>query len=103
MTGPPDDPAAALARLEREVSFYRQEYNQLGARLLRLQEEQSQAFREARRSRTVAKLVRDVISRLADTRLTLEELERGILEIIVDNTVCDRAAFVREDPPGSES
>src|SRR4051794_23545265 len=91
---------AARARLERELAYYRGEYNQLGARLLRLQEEQSQAFREARRSRTAAKLIREAISRLADTSLTIDELEGEILEIIVDNTVCDRAAFVREEPPG---
>ena len=40
-------------QLERELAYYRRECNDLGARLLRLQEEQSQAFREARRSRTV--------------------------------------------------
>ena len=41
---------------ERELQYYRRECNDLGARLLRLQEEQSQAFLEARRSRTVVRL-----------------------------------------------
>ena len=57
--------AAADGQLERELAYYRRECNALGARLLRLQEEQSQAFREARRSRTVAKLIREAY-RLAD-------------------------------------
>ena len=60
-------------QLERELAYYRRECNDLGARLLRLQEEQSQAFREARRSRTVAKLIRE-IHRLADTGLGPDEL-----------------------------
>ena len=60
-------------KLERELSYYRRECNDLGARLLRLQEEQSQAFREARRSRTVVKLIREA-HRLADLAATPEEL-----------------------------
>ena len=32
-------------QLERELAYYQRECNDLGARLLRLQEEQSQAFR----------------------------------------------------------
>jgi len=94
--GPPDD-VAALRQLERELAYYRRECNDLGARLVRLQEEQSQAFREARRSRTVAKLIWEA-NHLADTGLTPDELGGPILEIIVDNTMCDRAALLREDP-----
>ena len=51
--------ASPPGQLERELAYYRRECNDLGARLLRLQEEQSEAFREARRSRTVAKLIRE--------------------------------------------
>src|SRR5436309_12063831 len=75
-TGPPcspcciavaDDRPGGMRRdeLERELNYYRREYNDLGARVLRLQEEQSKAFREARRSRTVAKLIREAY-RLVD-------------------------------------
>jgi signal transduction histidine kinase len=91
--GPPD-------RLERELAYYRRECNDLGARLLRLQEEQSQAFREARRSRTVAKLIRET-NRLADTGIAPDDLGGPVLEIVVDNAMCDRAAFLREEPAGS--
>ena len=35
--------------LERELAFYRRQCNDLGARVLRMQEEQSRAHREARR------------------------------------------------------
>jgi signal transduction histidine kinase len=89
-----------LDRLERELAYYRRECNDLGGRLLRLQEEQSQAFREARRSRTVAKLIREA-NRLADTGIAPDELGGPVLEIVVDNAMCDRAAFLSEDPAGS--
>jgi two-component sensor histidine kinase/CheY-like chemotaxis protein len=95
--GPPD--LAAPGQLEREVAYYRRECNDLGARLLRLQEEQSQAFREARRSRTVAKLIREA-NRLADTGLTPDELGGPVLEVIVENAMCDRAALLCEEPLG---
>ncbi len=89
-----------LAKLERELAYYRRECNDLGARLLRLQEEQSQAFREARRSRTVAKLIREG-HRLGDLVATPEAIGSSMLALILENTLCDRAAFAhREGPPG---
>lgn len=89
-----------LAKLERELAYYRRECNDLGARLLRLQEEQSQAFREARRSRTVAKLIREG-HRLGDLVATPEAIGASMLALILENTLCDRAAFVQRDgPPG---
>jgi signal transduction histidine kinase len=88
---------ATLGQLERELAYYRRECNDLGARLLRLQEEQSQAFREARRSRTVAKLIREAY-RLADGDSTPEGIGMPMLEIIVENTLCDGAALLSLDP-----
>jgi signal transduction histidine kinase len=88
--------ALDIGRLERELAYYRRECNDLGARLLRLQEEQSQAFREARRSRTVAKLIREA-HRLADLCATPDEIGNPMLEVLVENTLCDRAAFVRRE------
>ena len=86
--------------LERELAYYRRECNALGARLLRLQEEQSQAFREARRSRTVAKLIREAY-RLADRVDAPEALGGPMLDVVLDNAMCDRAALLREEPAGS--
>ena len=85
---------------EREVSYYRRECNDLGARLLRLQEEQSQAFREARRSRTVVKLLRETY-RLGDFASTTHDVGGAMLELVVDNALCDRAALLREEKPES--
>lgn len=86
-----------IGQLERELAYYRRECNDLGSRLLRLQEEQSQAFREARRSRTVAKLIREAY-RLADHDSTLDEIGTPMLEIIVENALCDGAALLKQDP-----
>ena len=88
------------ASLERELRYYRRECNDLGSRLLRLQEEQSQAFRDSRRSRTVVKLLREAY-RLGDVNTSGEDVGGPMLEIVVDNTLCDRAALLREEPLGS--
>jgi len=88
----------APSPLDRELAYYRRECNDLGARLLRLQEEQSQAFREARRSRTVAKLIREA-HRLTDAYGTPGEIGEPMLEVVVENALCDRAAFLERLGP----
>lgn len=85
---------------ERELQYYRRECNDLGSRLLRLQEEQSQAFLEARRSRTVVRLVREAY-RLAEPTQANDDVGGALLQVVVENALCDRAAFLREEPPGS--
>ncbi len=85
---------------ERELHYYRTECNDLGARLLRLQEEQSQAFLEARRSRTVVRLVREAY-RLAEPTQATHDVGGALLQVVVENALCDRAALLREGPPGS--
>ncbi|WP_162913078.1 sensor histidine kinase [Rhodospirillaceae bacterium SYSU D60014] len=81
-------------RLVQELDYYRRECNDLGARVLRLQEEQSRAFREARRSRTVARLIREAY-KLVDRTNEIDEIGALMLDIIVNNTICDRAAFLQ--------
>ncbi len=88
------------SELERELAYYRRECNELGSRVLRLQEEQSQSFREARRSRTVAKLIREAY-RLVGSEIADDAIGEPMLEIIVSNAMCDRAAFLQETEPGS--
>jgi signal transduction histidine kinase len=85
------------SQLVRELNYYRREYNDLGARALRLQEEQSRAFREARRSRTVARLIREAYG-LVDRAATPEQIGNLMLEIVVENTSCERAAILRRLP-----
>ncbi|HSK40045.1 MAG TPA: ATP-binding protein [Arenibaculum sp.] len=80
-------------RLRRELDYYRRECNDLGARLIRLQEEQSRAFREARRSRTVARIIRDAYG-LIDGTDSSEALRDRLLQIVLESTQCDRAALL---------
>ncbi|GEO39291.1 signal transduction histidine kinase [Skermanella aerolata] len=82
--------------LERELAFYRRQCNDLGARVLRMQEEQSRAHREARRSRTAARLLRSAFG-LVNVEASDEAIGDRMLEIVLDNLVCDRAAILRRD------
>src|SRR4051794_5716796 len=82
--------------LERELAFYRRQCNDLGARVLRMQEEQSRAHREARRSRTAARLLRGAFG-LVNVEASDESIGNRMLEIVLDNLVCDRAAILRRD------
>jgi len=82
--------------LEREIAFYRRQCNDLGARVLRMQEDQSRAHREARRSRTAARLLRSAFG-LVNVDATDEAIGSRMLEIVLDNVVCDRGAILRRD------
>ena len=84
---------------DRELQYYRRECNDLGARLLRLQEEQSQTYREARRSRMVVRLVREAY-RIGDLAHAAHDVGGSILEVIVDNVLCDGAVLLREEARG---
>jgi PAS domain S-box-containing protein len=86
-----------MADLEHELQFYRQQCNDLGARLLRLQEELARARRDDRRSRTAAQLIREIY-RLADANVSIDEIGRLFLQIILDNLGVYRAALLRYLP-----
>ncbi len=90
---PPND------ELTQERDFYRREYNQLGARLLRLQDEQSRALREARRSRMLAKLIGDAY-RLTDKAAAPGELALMMCHAVIADTLWDRVAILRRLPGG---
>ena len=101
-----DDPAtrrmtagtpASLEQLERELQYYKAEYNDIGARLLRLQEEQGRVAREARRSKIVARLVRAAYQ-LVNRDIPAEAIGDHLLAAVIDASFCDRAALLTEDP-----
>lgn len=81
---------------QRVLEFYIQQCNDLGARVLRLQEEQSRAHRESRRSRTTAKMVREAYG-LVDINATTEVVGKRILDIVIENALCDRSAILKFD------
>lgn len=94
MTG---DTAGGTEQLELELQFYRNEYNEIGARLLRLQEQQSRVSREARRSKIVARLIRDAYQ-VVNQDIAPEQIGDSVLVMLLDTSFCDRAAFLKEDP-----
>ncbi len=83
--------------LIRERDFYRQQCNQLGARLSTAIEAQARARREANRSRTTARLVKDIY-RLADTDISLLEIGQRFLQIILATMRVDRAMLLNHQP-----
>lgn len=86
------------SRLERELAYYRREVNDLGAKLIRLQEEQQRSFLEAQRSRLVVKMVRELYS-IGD-RIAGRSLPDFVLEIVAENAMCSCAALFREKQLG---
>jgi len=87
--------AADRAQLERELAFWKQEYDALGARLLRAQEAQSRSAREARRSRMVADLIGEA-HRISNLDITADAIGEPILAKIIQ-TFCDRGALLKEN------
>ncbi|MBN2103071.1 hypothetical protein JW835_03425 [bacterium] len=79
----------------RERDFYKRTCDEMGARLLQLQEEQTHIRQEARRSRMIATLIREVYQ-LADARVSFDEIGERFLYIILDTLGADRAALFRQ-------
>jgi len=86
-----------MDNLERERDFYRHQCDELGARVLRLQEELTSARREKRRSHTTATLIRDVY-RLAESNVSMDEIGQRFLQVILDTLSVDRAALLKYLP-----
>ena len=91
------DPEETIALLRRELEYYRREHDVIGARMLSLQEDQSRTAREARRSRTLAKLIRDG-HRLADRAATSGDVAMMMTAVLLEDMLCDRAAILRRLP-----
>lgn len=83
--------------LERERDFYRQQCNELGVRLLKAQQEQTQARQEARSSRTTAMLIHEIY-RLVHAKVSLAELHQRFVQIIGDTLNVDRVALLKYQP-----
>ena len=92
-----EQPPPSFEQLERELQYYRTEYNTLGAQRVRIQEQLSQVMREARRSKIVAKLIREAYA-IGGSDLSEDGVGRRILSIVADNAICDRAIFFLQDP-----
>lgn len=83
--------------LLQELAFYRAQCNQLGAQMLRLQEEQSLTQREARRAHTVAQLVSRAYS-AGEFLHNRDDIARKFLEVLQSTTLYERAVLLNFDP-----
>ena len=86
-----------MNNLERERDFYRQQSDELGARVIRLQGEQTRAWREAQRSRTTASLLHAVY-RLADSDVSDDQIGQRFLRVLLDTLIVDRVALFEYVP-----
>lgn len=93
MKRPPPD--VATSRLERELAYYRRETNELGAKVIRLQEEQQRSFLDAQRSRLVMKMVRQLYG-LSDRSGPGALLPELVLGVVAENAMCTCTALFRE-------
>jgi PAS domain S-box-containing protein len=82
-----------MNEVESERDYYRQQTNELGMRVLRLQEEQTRTRREARRNRIIATLIREVYQ-LADSHVSQEDIGQQFLYVILETLNADRAALL---------
>jgi len=85
-----------MSDIIRERDFYKRTCDEMGARCLQFQEEQTRVRQEARRSRMIATLIREVYQ-LADHKVAFDEIEERFLYIILETLSADRAALFRHD------
>jgi|GEM_PF-1625906 len=93
------DTNADYELLRRELEYFRREHDAIGARLLRLQEDQSRTARDARRSRTLATLLHDG-HRLTERAATTADVAMMMTAVLVEDMLCDKAAILRRSPGG---
>lgn len=79
---------------EESLAYYRNFCNELGARLLKLRDEQTSAMKEAMRSRAAVNLVRRLYE-LDHIELTLDDLPEAFLEAALTSLPADRGALFR--------
>jgi signal transduction histidine kinase len=86
-----------MGDLERELDFYRQQYNDLGRRFLQLQQKSTLAMREARRSRMLAELIREAYA-LSSSFASMDQICRKFILIILGTLGVDRTAILKYLP-----
>lgn len=97
---PTDRTGGGNADEPESTVYYRDLCNELGARLLRLRDEQTHAMKEAMRSRAAVRLVRR-LHELDNVELPLDELPAAFLETTLATLPADRGALFRYDPSES--
>jgi len=80
--------------LQKAIDYYRQQYDEIGSRLLRLQQELAQTRREACRHRTIALIIQrlyECVHQVAPT----ESLGETLIALLVESLRLDCAALLR--------
>ncbi len=86
-----------IVRLQ-ELEFYRQQCNDLGKRLLRLQEDLRLSYRDAQRARLIAQLLRQTYASTHEVLLNRSQLDQRYLEAIITTTHYGQAALLKKQP-----
>ncbi len=92
-----------MATTTREIDYYRRQCDELGSRLLRLQQEATDARRDAQRSRTLALIVQQLYGHAQQVErgaAPAEGLEQTMLMALVEQMQVDTAALLL-CPPGN--
>ncbi len=83
-----------MDNITSELEFLRRQCNALGARVLRLQEDKTNAHRDARRHRTTTTLIREIY-RLSALNVALTEIGQKFVGILLDTLNVDRIGLLR--------
>jgi diguanylate cyclase (GGDEF)-like protein/PAS domain S-box-containing protein len=80
--------------LEQALDYYRQQYDEIGGRLLRLQRELTQARRDARRNRTIALIVQQLYECANQQEPSTALLGETLLALLVESLGIDCAGLL---------
>ena len=86
-----------MTSFQRELDFYKQQCDDLGRRILSLQEESTRAQRETKRIRLLARLIRQGF-RLANASVGIQEISPQFLQVVIGTLGVDCAAIMRYLP-----
>ncbi|MCB1777618.1 MAG: diguanylate cyclase, partial [Candidatus Competibacteraceae bacterium] len=89
----------AIPNLEQALDYYRQQHDELGGRLLRLQQELTQARRDARRNRTIALIVQRLYECANQPGFVIESLGETLIALLVESLGIDCAALLYWQDP----
>jgi diguanylate cyclase (GGDEF)-like protein/PAS domain S-box-containing protein len=84
---------SASPDLQKAIDYYRQQYDEIGSRLLRLQQELTQARRDARRNRTIALIIQRLYE-CAHHAAPTEPLGETLVALLVESLRLDCAALL---------
>ncbi len=85
---------SSLADLKQAVDYYRQQYDEMGSRLLRMQQELTLARRDSRRNRTITLIIQQLYE-YAHQAAPAQPLGQTLIALLVDALRLDCAALLR--------